>query len=86
MLIGGPLLWVVGSIHNSCQIYERGDARLQILQHAVLVPFLIASLLFLLGAIENTSPTFHLMVPTYFFIYSIHDIVLPLITDHCKYS
>ncbi|KAB2014049.1 hypothetical protein ES319_D09G198800v1 [Gossypium barbadense] len=32
MLIAGPVLWVAGSIHNSCQIYERADAHVQILQ------------------------------------------------------
>ncbi|KAF5771434.1 hypothetical protein HanRHA438_Chr14g0682461 [Helianthus annuus] len=53
LLIAGTSLWVVGSIHNSCQIYERADASLQILQHAVQIPFLMASFLFLAGAIVN---------------------------------
>ncbi|KAG2399716.1 uncharacterized protein HKW66_Vig0104310 [Vigna angularis] len=25
MLVAGPVLWVIGSIHNSCQIYEKAD-------------------------------------------------------------
>ncbi|MFS8013708.1 hypothetical protein Hanom_Chr14g01336331 [Helianthus anomalus] len=53
LLIAGTSLWVVGSIHNSCQIYERANASLQILQHAVQIPFLMASFLFLAGAIVN---------------------------------
>lgn len=54
MLIAGPVLWLLGSIHNSCQIYERADAHVQILQESVLIPFLTASFLFLVGAILNT--------------------------------
>ncbi|KAL6508349.1 hypothetical protein OROHE_021891 [Orobanche hederae] len=54
MLIAGPALWLLGSIHNSCQIYERADGHVQILQESVLVPFLMASLLFLVGAILNS--------------------------------
>ncbi|KAK1409098.1 hypothetical protein QVD17_35623 [Tagetes erecta] len=53
LLIAGTSLWVVGSIHNSCQIYEQADGNLQILQHTVQIPFLIASFLFLAGAILN---------------------------------
>lgn len=53
MLIAGPVLWLLGSIHNSCQIYERADGHVQILQEAVLIPFLMASLLFLVGAVLN---------------------------------
>ncbi|KAI3458032.1 hypothetical protein Pfo_014695 [Paulownia fortunei] len=54
MLIAGPVLWLLGSIHNSCQIYERADGHVQILQETVLIPFLMASLLFLVGAILNS--------------------------------
>ncbi|KAL6541524.1 hypothetical protein OROGR_011010 [Orobanche gracilis] len=54
MLIAGPALWLLGSIHNSCQIYERADGHVQILQGSVLIPFLLASLLFLVGAILNS--------------------------------
>ncbi|KAG4184636.1 hypothetical protein ERO13_A09G183700v2 [Gossypium hirsutum] len=53
MLVAGPVLWVVGSIHNSCQIYERADAHVQILQQSVHIPFLIGSVLFMVGAILN---------------------------------
>ncbi|KAK6135344.1 hypothetical protein DH2020_030932 [Rehmannia glutinosa] len=54
MLIAGPALWLLGSIHNSCQIYERADGHVQILQESVLIPFLMASLLYLVGAILNS--------------------------------
>ncbi|EEF39025.1 uncharacterized protein LOC8263485 [Ricinus communis] len=53
MLIAGPILWILGSIHNSCQIYERADGHVQILQESVHIPFLMGSLLFLVGAILN---------------------------------
>ncbi|KAL5568321.1 hypothetical protein UlMin_024896 [Ulmus minor] len=53
MLIAGPFLWVLGSIHNSCQIYERADVHLQILQQSVHIPFLMGSVLFTVGAILN---------------------------------
>ncbi|CAL0328323.1 unnamed protein product [Lupinus luteus] len=35
LLIAGSLLWVVGSIHNTCQIYERADGHVQILQQVI---------------------------------------------------
>ncbi|XP_024960754.1 uncharacterized protein LOC112501270 [Cynara cardunculus var. scolymus] len=53
LLIASTSLWLLGSIHNSCQIYEHADARIQILQQSVHIPFLVASLLFLAGAILN---------------------------------
>uniref|UniRef100_A0A6N2K9P1 Myb-like domain-containing protein n=2 Tax=Salix viminalis TaxID=40686 RepID=A0A6N2K9P1_SALVM len=46
-------LWVLGSIHNSCQIYERADGHVQILQQSVHIPFLIGSSLFFVGSILN---------------------------------
>ncbi|XP_052185342.1 polypyrimidine tract-binding protein homolog 2-like [Diospyros lotus] len=55
LLIAGPVLWLLGSIHNSCQIYERADDHAQILQQSVLIPFLMGSLLFLVGAILNSQ-------------------------------
>ncbi|KVI07103.1 hypothetical protein Ccrd_014538, partial [Cynara cardunculus var. scolymus] len=54
MLLAGAVLWVLGSILNSCQIYERADGHVQILQQSVHIPFLAASFLFLVGAIFNT--------------------------------
>ncbi|XP_075494361.1 uncharacterized protein LOC142531961 [Primulina tabacum] len=54
MLIAGPVLWLLGSIHNSCQIYERADGTVQILQESVHIPFMMASLLFLVGGIINS--------------------------------
>ncbi|KAJ1395741.1 hypothetical protein SESBI_33085 [Sesbania bispinosa] len=53
MLVAGPVLWVVGSIHNSCQIYERADGHVQILQQCVYIPFLMGSLAFMLSAALN---------------------------------
>nr|DAD19170.1 TPA_asm: hypothetical protein HUJ06_020633 [Nelumbo nucifera] len=53
MLIVGSVLWLIGSINNSCQIYERADGHVQILQQSVYLPFLMGSLLFLVGAILN---------------------------------
>ncbi|KAJ1377123.1 hypothetical protein SESBI_49216 [Sesbania bispinosa] len=53
MLVAGPVLWVVGSIHNSCQIYERADGHVQILQQCVYIPFLMGSLSFMLSAALN---------------------------------
>lgn len=53
LLIAGPVLWLLGSIHNSCQIYERAGGQVQILQESVHVPFLLGSLLFMLAAILN---------------------------------
>ncbi|KAM1054803.1 hypothetical protein ACFX2I_002106 [Malus domestica] len=54
MLIAGPVLWLLGSIHNSCQIYERADGHVQILQQSVHIPFLIGSVLFTVAAILNS--------------------------------
>ncbi|XP_073006558.1 uncharacterized protein [Typha latifolia] len=52
-LIAGPLLWVLGNILNTCQVYERADGHTQILQSTVHVPFLMGSLLFLVGGFFN---------------------------------
>lgn len=54
MLIAGPALWVLGSIHNSCQIYERADGHVQILQQSVHIPFLMGGLLLMVGSILNS--------------------------------
>nr|XP_043614263.1 uncharacterized protein LOC122586331 [Erigeron canadensis] len=54
MLIAGSVLWVLGSILNSCQIYERADGHVQILQQSVHIPFLTGSFLFMVGAILNS--------------------------------
>ena len=53
MLIAGSSLWVLGSIHNSCQIYERADGHVQVLQESVHIPFQMGSLLFLVGSVIN---------------------------------
>ncbi|KAK4783923.1 hypothetical protein SAY86_018291 [Trapa natans] len=53
MLVAGPVLWLLGSIHNSCQVYESADGHVQVLQQSVHIPFLMGSLLFVVGAIIN---------------------------------
>ncbi|XP_014522397.1 uncharacterized protein LOC106778908 [Vigna radiata var. radiata] len=53
MLVAGPVLWVIGSIHNSCQIYEKADGHVQILQQCVCIPFFMGSMSFMLGAFLN---------------------------------
>lgn len=53
MLVAGPALWVLGSVHNSCQIYETADGHTQILQMSVHLPFLMGSLLFLVASSLN---------------------------------
>ncbi|KAL8251983.1 hypothetical protein R6Q59_035676 [Mikania micrantha] len=58
MLIAGAVLWVVGSILNSCQIYERADGHVQILQQSVHIPVLTGSFLFMVGAILNDRQKF----------------------------
>lgn len=55
LLIAGPVFWVLGSVHNICQIYERADGHVQILQKCVQVPLLIGSLLFLVAGIVNRN-------------------------------
>uniref|UniRef100_A0ACD5T6Q9 Uncharacterized protein n=1 Tax=Avena sativa TaxID=4498 RepID=A0ACD5T6Q9_AVESA len=52
-LLTGALLWLLGSVLNSCQTYERADGRAQLLQSSVQVPVLLGSLLFLVAAVLN---------------------------------
>uniref|UniRef100_A0A0D9VEF3 Uncharacterized protein n=1 Tax=Leersia perrieri TaxID=77586 RepID=A0A0D9VEF3_9ORYZ len=53
LLIAGPALWLLGSIHNICQVYERANGHIQILQKCVQTPLLLGSTLFLIGGIIN---------------------------------
>ncbi|CAL4901559.1 unnamed protein product [Urochloa decumbens] len=53
MLLAAALMWLVGSVLNSCQVYERADGRAQLLQSSVQVPLLLGSLLFLVAAVLN---------------------------------
>ncbi|KAL5989280.1 hypothetical protein ACLOJK_010170 [Asimina triloba] len=53
LLSAGPVLWLMGSIHNAWQVYERADGHLQFLQKGVQIPFLMGSLLFFIGAALN---------------------------------
>jgi hypothetical protein len=53
MLIAGPALWLLGSIQNICQVYERANGHVQILQKCVQTPLLLGSTLFLIGGIIN---------------------------------
>ncbi|MQM11286.1 hypothetical protein Taro_044191 [Colocasia esculenta] len=57
-LIAGPAMWVLGSIHNLCQVYERADGHIQVLQKCVQIPFLMGSLLFLVGGVFNRQEVF----------------------------
>ncbi|XP_068664619.1 uncharacterized protein [Aristolochia californica] len=54
LLIAGTALWVLGSIHDLCQYYERADGHVQILQKGVQIPLLLGSLLFFIGGILNS--------------------------------
>ncbi|KAM0939446.1 hypothetical protein DsansV1_C20g0163291 [Dioscorea sansibarensis] len=57
-LISGPVFWLFGSILDACQIYERAVGHVQILQKSVQIPFLLGSLLFLVGGIFNRHDAF----------------------------
>ncbi|KAG6521073.1 hypothetical protein ZIOFF_018139 [Zingiber officinale] len=57
-LIAGPLFWLIGSIHNICQIYERANGHVQILQKCVQLPLLTGSLLFLVAGILSKCHVF----------------------------
>ncbi|URE05358.1 hypothetical protein MUK42_20732 [Musa troglodytarum] len=62
-LIAGPIFWVIGSIHNVCQIYERADGHVQLLQNSVQVPLIMGSLLFLVAGIVNKHyETLHMLM------------------------
>ncbi|KAM3413189.1 hypothetical protein ACQJBY_004393 [Aegilops geniculata] len=50
-LLAGAVLWMLGSVLSSCQVYERADGRAQLLQSSVQVPVLLGSLLFLVAAV-----------------------------------
>ncbi|KAJ3692179.1 hypothetical protein LUZ60_012529 [Juncus effusus] len=53
LIMTGPLLWLIGSIGSMCQVYDRANGHVQILQKSVQLPLLMGSLLFLVGAIVN---------------------------------
>eukprot|EP01018_Ginkgo_biloba_P021640 Gb_02049 [translate_table: standard] len=57
LLVAGPAFWVLGSIHNAFQVYERANAQLQAMQKAVYLPFLIGSILYLISSIVNLERT-----------------------------
>ncbi|XP_040379744.1 uncharacterized protein LOC102701453 [Oryza brachyantha] len=52
-LLAAALVWLLGSVLNSCQVYERADGRAQLLQSSVQVPLLLGSLLFLVAGVAN---------------------------------
>ncbi|KAF0926722.1 hypothetical protein E2562_027156 [Oryza meyeriana var. granulata] len=52
-LLAAAVVWLVGSVLNSCQVYERADGRAQLLQSSVQVPLLLGSLLFLVAGVVN---------------------------------
>lgn len=51
LLIAAPAFWLLGSIHNSFQVYANTDLEVQAYQRAVTLPFVIGSLLLLLSGI-----------------------------------
>lgn len=51
LVIAGSVFWVLGSLHNACQVYNRSSATLQIFQKAVYLPLLVASTLLLVSSI-----------------------------------
>ncbi|KAH7290417.1 hypothetical protein KP509_30G047800 [Ceratopteris richardii] len=51
LLVAGSVFWVLGSIHNACQLYSRSSPLVQFLQKAVYQPLLIASTLLLIGSV-----------------------------------
>jgi hypothetical protein len=53
LLIAGPALWCLGSVHNICQVYERASGHVQLLHKGVQVPLLLGSTLFLVAGIVN---------------------------------
>ncbi|KAL6888143.1 hypothetical protein ACP4OV_009169 [Aristida adscensionis] len=53
LLIAGPALWCLGSVHNICQVYERATGHVQLLQKSVQVPFLLGSTLFLVAGVAT---------------------------------
>jgi len=53
LLIAGPALWCLGSVHNICQVYERASGHVQLLQKGVQVPLLLGSTLFLVAGVVN---------------------------------
>lgn len=58
-LIVGAIFWLVGSVHNICQlIYETANAHVQILNKCVQIPLLMGSLLFLVAGVLNDHGVF----------------------------
>ncbi|EFJ32669.1 hypothetical protein SELMODRAFT_270578 [Selaginella moellendorffii] len=51
MLIAGPALWLLASIHNIFQLYERASLGVQAYERGVTVCFVIASTLLLCGGV-----------------------------------
>ncbi|KAI4994492.1 hypothetical protein ZWY2020_034133 [Hordeum vulgare] len=50
-LLSSAVLWILGSVLSSCQMYERADGRAQLLQSSVQVHVLLGNLLFLVAAV-----------------------------------
>ncbi|KAH7285012.1 hypothetical protein KP509_33G007500 [Ceratopteris richardii] len=51
LLIAGSALWLLGSLHNACQVYINSNALIQLYQKAVYLPLLIASTLLLVSSV-----------------------------------
>lgn len=61
MLIAGPALWLLGSIQNAFQVYQKTDTRVQLMQKAVSIPFVIATTLILVSAVLFYESTYTLL-------------------------
>jgi len=53
LLIAAPALWLLGSLHNSFQLYENTELDVQGYQRGVTLPFVIGSVLLVLSGIVN---------------------------------
>ncbi|KAG0593342.1 hypothetical protein KC19_1G322200 [Ceratodon purpureus] len=53
LVVAGSALWLLGSIHNAFQVYEKTGMRIQVLQKAVSVPCIIASELLLVSGVVS---------------------------------
>lgn len=56
LLIAGPALWLLGSIHNSFQSYENTELEVQAYQRGVTLSFVTGSLLLLLSGVVAILP------------------------------
>lgn len=79
LLIAGPVFWVISSIHNLCQVYERANGHVQILQKGVQIPFLMGSLLLFVGGFFNRHDVYGSMLVVNFLITFLFSALLVII-------